>query len=183
MRHKLACLLIIVCISGTAHAADGPPVQEIQSPSGLKAWLVTDNSLPIISIKMAWEGGSAADPTDRHGLTYLMASLLNEGAGDLPPLAFQQAMADNAMRFAFEADRDNLVGSLRCLSQYMARCFELLKLALTAPRFDEAAIELMKSDHGARYRQRTQNPHQLATDAFHAAAFEGHPYAHSPLAH
>lgn len=181
MRHRLACLLIMLCITGTAHAADGPPVQEVQSPSGLKAWLVTDSSLPIISIKMAWEGGSSADPIDRHGLTYLMASLLNEGAGDLSPLAFQQAMADSAMRFGFEADRDNLIGSLRCLSQYMARCFELLKLALTAPRFDEAAIELMKSDHGARYRQRTQNPHQLANDAFHAAAFEGHPYAHSPL--
>ena len=64
MRHRLACLLIMLCIAGTAHAADGPPVQEVQSPSGLKAWLVTDGSLPIISIKMAWEGGSSADPID-----------------------------------------------------------------------------------------------------------------------
>ncbi len=179
MRHKLACLFFMLCLSGTAAAS--PPVQEIESPSGLKAWLVTDKSLPIISIKMSWAGGSAVDPQDRHGLTYLMSSLLNEGAGDLGPLAFQQAMADHAMHFAFDADRDNLTGSLRCLSQYMARCFDLLKLALTAPRFDEEAIELMKSDHGARYRQRRQSPQQMATDAFHAAAFEGHPYAHSPM--
>ena len=68
----------------------GPPVQEVVSPSGLKAWLVEDQSLPIVTFEMAWQGGSVTDPENQRGVTYVLSTMLNEGAGPLDSLAFQR---------------------------------------------------------------------------------------------
>lgn len=93
-------------------------------------------------------------------------------------LAFQKAMADKAITLSFDSSRDDLTGTLRCLSKFKPTCFELLKLALTAPRFDDDALIRMKADHHARVRGRQQNPSSIAYDQFFASAFAGHPYAH-----
>ena len=156
----------------------GPPVQEVVSPSGLKAWLVEDQSLPIVTFEMAWQGGSVTDPENQRGVTYVLSTMLNEGAGPLDSLAFQKAMADKAITLNFDSSRDHLTGTLRCLSKFKQTCFELLKLALTAPRFDDDALARMKADHHARVRSRQQNPSSIAYDQFFASAFAGHPYAH-----
>jgi zinc protease len=177
----IAGLGFFILASFPALALKGPPIEAVTSPSGIQAWLVRDETLPILTFELAWRGGSATDPEDRHGLTHLMASLLNEGAGALDAMAFQKKMADNAIHFGFNADRDGLTAKLRCLSQYKKACFELLKLAVTAPRFDADAIALMKNSHGASFRRQAQNPRSMAYRAFFASVFEGHPYAHDPL--
>ena len=177
----MACIGFFLVASFPTLAAKGPPIEAVTSPSGIQAWLVSDKTLPIVTFELAWRGGSATDPDNRHGLTYLMASLLNEGAGDLSAMAFQQTMADNAIHFGFNADRDSLTAKLRCLSKYKKACFELLKLAVTEPRFDADAIALMKNNHGAAFRRQAQNPRSMAYRAFFASVFEGHPYAHDPI--
>ena len=136
-------LCLFVMVSVTAYAA--PPVQSVKWRD-MEAWLVTDNSLPLITMKLAWRGGTASDPVDKTGLSILMARLMNEGAGDLPAQAFQQAMADNAISLSFSASRDEMTGTLRCLSRYRAVCYKLLRLAVTTPRFDAEAFTRMKRE-------------------------------------
>ncbi len=179
----LASAVILPNIGAAPKAASqsGPPVQAVTSPNGLTAWLVSDQSLPIITIEMAWRGGSVTDPAGKLGLTYLLTTLLNEGAGDLDSQSFQRAMADNAISLGFKSSRDDITGTLRCLSKFKQTCFKLLKLALSDPRFDDDAVARMKNDHHARFRRRLQNPQALASQQFFASAFDGHPYANNPL--
>ncbi len=57
-------------------------VQRVVSPGGIEAWLVEDHSNPIISLDLAFIGGTALDPAGKEGLAYLVSRLLTEGAGD-----------------------------------------------------------------------------------------------------
>ena len=167
--------LLLLCTSLPAALA-APPVGVVKTPNGLTAWLVTDKNLPLINIKMAWRGGARTDPPKAAGLTALLAKLLTQGAGDMAATQFQVALDEHAIRLSFSADDDYVTGSLRCLSQYQARCFELLRLAITAPRFDASAIERLRRIQKARLKIRAQNPRTLAADNFFRMIFGDHPY-------
>ena len=152
-----------------------PRVQEV-SLRDLSAWLVSDTSLPIFTLEMAWQGGSATDPDGKSGLSMLMARLMNEGAGDSPAKAFQQALADKAISLSFNAGRDEVTAKLRCLKRYQDACLGLLKSALTAPRFDAEAVARMKQEQSSAILRAQQSPGALASSAFMEMAFGAHPY-------
>ena len=173
IRHKLIAACFVLLGNLSAHAT--PTVQTVPLRD-MEAWLVSDHSLPLITIKMAWRGGTASDPDGKAGLSMMLARLMNEGAGELPAQSFQQAMADNAMSLSFSAGRDDVTGTLRCLSQYKHACFKLLRLALTAPRFDDEAVARMKQEQLTAILQAQQSPRSLANEALMAMAFDGHPY-------
>ena len=152
-----------------------PPVQEVRVRD-MSAWLVSDDSLAIFTLEMAWQGGAATDPPEKTGLSMLMARLMNEGAGDMPAQAFQQALADKAISLGFQVSRDEITGKLRCLKRYQDTCVRLLKLALTAPRFDAEAVARMKQEQSSAILRAQQSPNALANQAFLKLAFGDHPY-------
>lgn len=173
MTRALLATLLSLFLAFGARAA--PPVQAVDLRD-MQAWLVSDRSLPLITVKMAWHGGAAADPEGKAGLGMLLARLMNEGAGDMPAKAFQQAMADHAMTLAFSAGRDEMTATLRCLSRYKHICFELLRLAINAPRFDDEAIARMKQEQRTAILSAQQSPGTIARNEIMKLAFGAHPY-------
>ena len=173
LHHKIIAAVLLLLSGFGAHAA--PPVQAVAFRD-MEAWLVSDKSLPLITIKMAWRGGAASDPEGEAGLSMMLARLMNEGAGELPAQTFQKAMADNAMSLSFSAERDEVTGTLRCLSRYKPACYRLLRMALTEPRFDDEAIGRMKQEQMTAILQAQQSPRSIANDTLMAMAFNGHPY-------
>ena len=120
-----------------------PPARSsaIVSPGGIKAWLVREQSVPMVAIDFAFLGGANADPADKPGVASMVSSLLDEGAGELDARAFQERMEEKAIQLGFTAGRDHFRGSLRSLSANLDEAVDLLRLALTAPRFDAEPVE------------------------------------------
>ena len=152
-------------------------VQTVRSACGVEAWLVEEHSLPLIAVDFAFDGGATRDPDDAAGSAHLVSGLLDEGAGDLDAEAFQGKMADHAISLGFDARRDDFHGQLQTLSRHRDTAFELLALALNAPRFDADAVSRVKSQIVAGLQRQAQNPDTLCRNALYAAAFPGHPYA------
>jgi zinc protease len=151
-------------------------IERIVTPAGIEIWLVRDKNLPVISLDFSFLGGAAQDPADRPGVANLVAGLLDEGAGDLDAAAFHERLEERAISLSFGANRDNLRGSIRTLSENRDQAFELLRLSLTAPRFDGQEIERVRAAVLAQLRRRTTNPSDIAADTWFARAFPGHPY-------
>jgi len=85
-------LALTIAFAGSASAAS--KIEEIVSPGGIKAWLVRDNTVPLLSLDYAFTGGANADPADKPGLAHMVGALLDEGAGDLDSRTFQERMAN-----------------------------------------------------------------------------------------
>ncbi len=82
----------------------GVPVTEITSPGGIKAWLVSDKTVPTIEFRAYWKGGGgASDPAGKEGLSGFMAEMLTQGAGDLDDQAFNNRLQDLNMALDFGA--------------------------------------------------------------------------------
>ena len=171
-----AALGIALTLATFAPARAASKIEEIVSPGGIKAWLVCDNTVPMLALDYAFAGGANADPADKTGVAHMVGALLDEGAGDLDARAFQELIEEKAIHFGFTAGRDHFRGSLRSLSANLDDAVKLLNLALTAPRFDPEPLERIRDQSQAQLVRGTTNPNQIANRRWWSEAFPNHPY-------
>ena len=151
-------------------------VQKVCSPGGIEAWLVEDYAVPLVAFDLAFKGGAAQDPPGKAGTAAMMASLLDEGAGGFDAEAFHRALDDKAIEISFSADRDFVGGRVKTLARHIDAAVDLLRLAVSQPRFDEDANERVQAQIGAGLRRDAKDPDALAGRAWREAAFPHHPY-------
>jgi len=176
MRYLALLTMTLALISAAPAFAGASRIERIVTPAGIEIWLVRDKNLPVISLEFAFLGGASQDPADKPGVANFVASLLDEGAGDLDAAAFHERLEERAISLAFGAKRDNLRGSIRTLTENRDQAFELLRLSLTAPRFEGQELERIRAAVLAQLRRRSTNPSDIAADRWFARAFPGHPY-------
>ena len=151
-------------------------VQKVRSPGGIEAWLVEDYAVPLVAFDLAFRGGAAQDPVGKPGTLAMMASLLDEGAGSFDAETFHKAMDDKAIELSFSAERDYVSGRMKTLSKHLDAAVDLLRLAITMPRFDPDAVERVGGQIGAGLKRDAKDPDALASRAWREAAFPNHPY-------
>jgi zinc protease len=161
----------------TSKADAAAKVEEVVSDGGIKAYLISEPAIPFMSLSLRFAGGAVSDPEGREGVANLVSVLLDEGAGDLDSEAFQTELEDLAIRLSFSTGRDSFAGDLKTLTVNRDRAFELLRLALNEPRFDDAPVLRMKSQIQAGLRRRLDDPDRLASRAWFERAFGDHVYA------
>jgi zinc protease len=171
--------LALIAISTPAIARENVlDIQEVTSPKGIKAWLVEDHSIPVISIEISFTGaGALTDPKSKQGLSRMLSNMLDEGAGDLSSQAFQKELRDQSISLSFSSSRDTFNGSLKTLKTNKDRALELLKLSLTKPRFDAEPLSRMRAANESRIRSSVSDPEWIAARIMNDQAFSGHAYA------
>lgn len=152
-------------------------IERIVSPGGIEAWLVEEQAIPMIVMKVAWEGGSRADPEDKAGVAHMVSGLLDEGAGPFGSQAFQARLDDLAIRLGFDADPDAFNATLQTLSENRREAFEMLRLAVTEPRFDSEPVERIRAQIRVTIARDDQDPDAIAARAWYRAALPDHEYA------
>jgi zinc protease len=162
-----------------AAPAAATKIDRVVTPAGIEIWLVQEPTVPLIAMDFAFRGGSSQDPEDKPGLASMVAGLIDEGSGDLDSQAFHSRAESKAIEISFSATRDLFSGSLRTLVENKDEAFALMRSALNAPRFDAADVERIRGETSAILRRQTTSPEELASKSWWAAAFPGHPYAHS----
>ena len=150
------------------HALD---VKEINYYKDKKAWLVNDNNLPIIAIKLAFKAGSGLDPIGKKGLANMTVSLLDEGAGNYSAKEFKRILADNSITLNFNVSHDNFYINLYTLKENLDLSFQLLDLALTKPTFKLEEINRIKGNIKLVLEQSYKDPDAIGTRLFREILF------------
>ncbi|HEX2256518.1 MAG TPA: pitrilysin family protein, partial [Afifellaceae bacterium] len=156
--------------------AEAVSIQEVTSPGGITAWLVEDYTVPIVTVNFAFRGGAAQDPEGKAGLANLMSGLLDEGAGDLDSVAFQTRLQDLNVDLSFDAGKDAFFGNMRTLKQHQEEAFELLRLALNEPRFDEEPLTRVRGQILSSLRRSETDPNEIAGKTWSEVLFGDHAY-------
>ena len=167
-------MLLVVAL---APAQAATKIQHLISPGGIEAWFVQDATVPLIAMEYAFAGGAAQDPKDKPGVANMVASLIDEGSGDLDSRTYHERLDRRAIDLSFSATRDYFRGSLRMLRDNKDEAFELLHLALTSPHFDKADVERIRSQIISGLHRDTSSPNALASRKFLEIAFGDHPYS------
>ncbi|MDP3738711.1 MAG: pitrilysin family protein [Hyphomonadaceae bacterium] len=155
-------------------------IEVVTSPGGVTAWLVSEGFVPIVSVQMAWKAGATAQPAEKMGLGWVVAYMMNEGAGDLDTTAYGARMEDLNMEFGCGVDMDWTSCSMTTLKATANESFEMLRLGLVEPRMDQAPIDRAKSELSVGLLQSETNPKTIASRALNNAIMPGHPYSRYP---
>jgi len=173
-----AALLLLVTAwfaAPAVHAA--AKIEQVRSPGGITAWLVHEPSVPVISVSFDFRAGGLYDAAGKKGTANMVSGLLDEGAGDLDSLAFQQRLEELAVRLSFDSGRDSFSGDLKTLTANRDAAFDMLRLALSAPRFDDEAVERIRRQIMVGLKRKEKDPDAIANRAWFRIAFADHPYA------
>lgn len=159
------------------HEGDFAEIQQFTTPGGVSVWLVSEPSIPILSVAMAWEGGEAADPEGLEGLADAVVYHMNEGAGDLDSLAFQTRMEELNMSFGCSASSDWTSCAASMLTDNADEAMSLVAQAFEAPRFDAGPFARFQREREVSLNTRETNARYLAGRAEAQAIYPDHPYA------
>lgn len=146
--------------------------------------VVQRSEAPVVTFRVAFEAGSAADPDGREGITMLTARLMAEGgAGDLSYAELSRRLYPMAGQIDSHTGRDETVFVGQVHRDHLEAFYELFRDVLLRPR--------MGQDDFARIRQQMQTAltvdlrnaqdEELGKQALQALIYEGHPYEHPAL--
>ena len=167
----ISLILLTFCSKLSATA-----ITEIKAFDGVKAWLVEEHSIPFVTLEIRFKGGATLDRVGKRGSVYFMSALLNEGADDLDASAFAMEMERLAVELDFNVYQDSLSISFKFLTENKNDSINLLKKALTKPRFDQEPIERVRDQVLSILKSNAKDPRKIASKVFFENVFGSHPY-------
>tara|TARA_R110000868_G_scaffold206563_3_gene455348 strand:- start:19145 stop:20527 length:1383 start_codon:yes stop_codon:yes gene_type:complete len=163
-----------------AEQARAVEVQEVVSDGGITAWLIEDHLNPLLTMDFTFKGaGAATDPSGKTGLANMVSGLIDEGAGAMDSQTFRTEMEDRSISISFDAGRDDFGGSMVTLTRERDTAIDLLRLSLSEPRFDDEAVERIRSQVIGGLKRSENDPGDIASRAFFKSIFGDHAYANS----
>ncbi|MDO5659139.1 MAG: pitrilysin family protein [Paracoccus sp. (in: a-proteobacteria)] len=173
---SIATIAALCTLTAPAHAIE---IEQVTSPGGITAWLVPDDSIPFVALSIQFRGGASLDPEGKRGAVNLMAATLEEGAGDMDATQFAQAVEALGARASFDAGADTVSVTARALTENRDEAAELLRLALSQPRFDAEAVDRVRAQVLAVIRADETDPGTIASLALMRKVWGDHPYGSS----
>ena len=167
---------IILIILSSSYVFGFEP-SELRTKKGIKFWYVKDTSVPIVSLDFGFVGGAFFDLDDEEGTSKFLASILDEGAGDLNSVNFQKKMNALGMKLSFSSTKDLFSGKFQTVSENKKESFDLLKLVFLKPRFDKNEIEKIRNQLIASYKISNSNISDTASRQFYKNFYRGHKFS------
>ncbi len=152
-------------------------VEEIVSERNIKAWVVEDKSVPIISMNLTFKGGAYFDPLNKEGTSTFVAALLDEGAGNLNSKKFKEEMKDLGMKLDFRSSKDEFSISFQTISKNKKKSFELLRIALLEPRFDLEEVEKIRNQIISSIKIKESNIQSFSSEQFKKNFYLNHKFS------
>jgi zinc protease len=171
---------LILGAAAPANAAESVPIQTWRLDNGARVLFVHRPQLPMASLRVAFDAGSARDPEGEYGLSALTARMLDEGAGEMSPDAFARKVDELGIKFSASNSQDTLAVQVTSLTEAETtrRAWDLLARVLTEPAFPERALKRERQRQLVGIRRDEEDPQRVAIKAFYRAVYGDHPYAH-----
>jgi zinc protease len=159
-----------------------PEIQHWQTSNGARVLFAESHELPIVQVRVVFDAGAAKEPGDLGGIAGLTNRMLAQGTGDLDADTVAAGFEDLGAEFSTSSLRDMALLELRSLSdrQTLEPAIALAARVLARPSFPAKALERERQRALLALQQERQSPGTVASKAFYASLYRGHPYANYP---
>ena len=172
-------LIVLLLLAPALWAADLalPEYERVELANGTVLLLSEKHDVPLIGLRAVVRGGSAMDPASLSGLTELLATVMQKGAGERDAAALAEAAASVGGRLSVSANVASTTVSAEFLSRDAELMIELVADVLQRPTLsaDELAKERSRTIDLIR-AAKDSDPSGLMPAYGNAFLFAGHPY-------
>jgi predicted Zn-dependent peptidase len=156
-----------------------PPIPTVyKRDNGLTVWLVERHSLPIVSMEVVVQVGSADDPADKGGLAYQTANMVDEGAGKRGALDIARDIDRLGATLHSGAFADYSFVQLTALKKNLAPAAAILGDVLATPTFSPVEWKRVHELWTNDLKQRASEPSAVANIVAWKEVMRGFRYGH-----
>ena len=173
--------------SGTADARAAATVsplkdcQLIEMANGARLVLQPDKSLPKIHLRLCCLGGPRYEPSDRRGITALLATLLTKDTQHLTAAAVARKIEDVGGTFSSFSGNNTFGLALEVLPTDFDLALEVLADAVLHPAFRAATLAIERDAQLAGIKEDRDNVVSLAVNCYGKNSSGGIPSASMPM--
>ena len=158
------------------------PIEVISPRHKIKAYLIEDNTNPIISFSLLFKNaGWASDDANKQGLANITAAMLTEGAGNLDSQAFKETLENLAIGINFDASADDFTASMITTSENQQKAYKLFTDIITKPLFASKDMQRIKDQVQKSFIIQKEHPNSVLGLYFSEYLYKNHPYGRNPL--
>lgn len=148
-----------------------PKIEKFSLHNGLEVIAVKKKKLPIIYFTMISNAGSKFDPNEKKGLSHLLMSLLDEGAGNMDAMQIADKIESLGSVLSISSDQDSFFTSLLTLCENLDESLDIFSKIITSPHLQENDFHREKKKLLARIIQSKDNPAYIAASVFENLVF------------
>lgn len=171
-------------IDRSKHPAPGPTpsfklpkAQHAKLKNGLAIMLVEHHELPVVSMQLVFQSGSANDPLDKPGVASVTFDMMDEGTAKRDALQIAEDLAFLGASMGLNAGVDGSSIMLQTLEEKLNDALEIFSDVLLNPSFPQKEFDRIQKTRLASLLQENDQPAIVATKAFNKVIFGAHhPY-------
>ena len=158
-----------------------PKIERAALSNGMKIFFARRAAVPIVSVRVAFDAGFAADPKTALGTTSLLLRLMNEGTETLDSSALARARERLGANINGFATADYTAFQLDAVTPNLAPSLDLLAEYVRRPALAPAELERVRAQQLASIGAELNDPGSVATRVLYPAIYgPAHPYGIPP---
>ncbi|MCA1589477.1 MAG: insulinase family protein, partial [Acidobacteria bacterium] len=143
----------------------------------LKVVVSEDSRLPLVSLRLAFLSGDAAEPRDQLGITSAMAAMLTEGSENYSSRQLAESIERLGASLTVSASDDFTILAASALSIYTSDILRLVEEVLFRPVFPESELDLYRRNTIENLKFQRSQPNFLANEQVGRTIYGDHPYS------
>ena len=174
----IALVFFVFCAYSHANDSKAPKIQQWHTSNGAKVLFVPSSELPMVDLRVVFDGGSAKDG-EQAGLALMTNSMLAEGTGKLNTTDIAKHFENLGARFGTSSHRDMAIITLRSLSdkELLQPAVDMIARIIHEPSFPNESFERERKRLLIGIQSQKESISDVADKAFYTALYNKHPYA------
>jgi len=166
---------------GALAPLDFPEIERATLSNGMKVYLARRSAVPLVSVRVAFDAGFAADPATAPGTQALLLQLMDEGTQSLDSSALARAKERLGASLFGTANSDYTYFQVNALAPNLAPSLDLLSDYIRKPALAAADLERVRAQQLAAIGAELKNPASLARRVLTTTLYgPAYPYGISP---
>ncbi len=166
---------------GDVPALDFPAIERTSLKNGIKVVFARRSAVPVVSVRVSFDAGYAADPMEARGTTALLLKLMNEGTTSLDSSALARTEEALGASISGIGLPDSISFELSALKANLAPSLDLLADYVRHPALAPAELERVRVQQLSAIKAERTDPYALASRVLYPALYgPAHPYGYAP---
>ena len=166
---------------GPAPALDFPTIERSQLSNGMQVFFAKSTDVPVVTVKISFDAGYAADPREQLGAQTLLLSTMREGTQSLDSTQLAIAQERLGASIGSGTDWDSTSFVLSALSPNLAPSLDLLAEYIREPALEESDLERKRAIQLNAIANEENDPGELVKRVLYPLMYgPNHPYGIPP---